>query len=99
MATVALEGQDAPKEKPSVEDLPSWAASLGADHHLRPREPGHHSNGGRGRAADCGIHVKHRVPVPDRVVEHRDEGREVDHDPCEGMQHPDGDGAFVQKND
>jgi hypothetical protein len=52
-----------------------------------------------GRAADGGVHVEDGVPVPDRIVEHGDEGREVDHDSCEGMQHPDGDGALVHEDD
>jgi hypothetical protein len=32
-------------------------------------------------------------------VEDGDEGREVDHDSREGMEHPDGGGALVEKDD
>jgi hypothetical protein len=45
------------------------------------------------------MHVEDGVPVADRGVVHGDEGREVDGDPREGMQHPDGDGALVHEDD
>jgi hypothetical protein len=67
---VALEGQCIGKIHAAVDDLPAWVACVSAEHHGRPREPGHDGDGsGGGRTtADCGAHVEHAVAVLDQLL-------------------------------